>query len=191
MLERLLVAVVAGLFGMVPVLVKWLVDRGAARGRHNRIQRLSTELDFLERWIKLSGEGQNQGDLQVAPPSQAVQADLTSILEEYRFLKEQELTEHVSPAKVSFARQAMLMFRPFTGRAWLIHTVFYFLIIFAVAMIVADLQAPTYDPDTGENEFKYLLIGILVILGPPLVLLQRAAVRLRMRELHERSDSAA
>jgi hypothetical protein len=42
-------------------------------------------------------------------------------------------------------------------------------------MIVADLLNPTYNPQTGQNEFIDLLIGMMVILGPVLFLLQRLA----------------
>jgi len=184
MVEKLLVAVVAGLFGLLPVLLQWLSARGAAKSRNTRITLLSEELQFLERWVNLSRVGLGEGQTQPGGTlSQAVQADLAQILAEYRSLREQELKSHARPESVSFGRRALLLFRPSTGRGWLIHTTFYFLTIFALAIIVSDYQSPTFDPETGENEFKYLLIGLFVIFGPILFLLRRAALRLREQEL--------
>lgn len=187
MVEKLLVAVVVGLFGLFPVLFQWLSARGAARSRNSRIALLSDELKFLEQWVNLSRVGLDERQAQQGgTPSQAVQTDLAHILVEYRSLKEQELKGQARPENVSFVRQALLLFRPSTGRGWLIHTIFYFLTIFAIATIVSDYQSPTFDPETGENEFKFLLLGILVILGPILFLLRRAAIRLREQDLKQR-----
>lgn len=192
MFEKLFVPVVVGLFGLLPAVLQWISDRGRTRSRNHQVSRLSTELEFLERWANLSRVGLDDEKTQkTATAPLTVQQDLERILAEYRSIKESELEDQVGSAQVSFGRRALLLFRPSTGKGWLTHTAFYFLIIFAIAMIVSDLQSPTFDPETGENEFKYLLIGVVVIFGPLLFLLQHAGVRRRKRELEQRPGASA
>jgi hypothetical protein len=182
MYENLLLAVVAGLFGLLPVFFQWLSDQAKDKSRNSHLSHLSAELDFLERWVKLSrGRSSDEQTAQHGAGSQSLESELTHILLEYRSLRERERIGHVPPYEVSPVRRALLLFRPRPGKAW-IHTTFYFLIIFIVVMIVSDLRSPTFDPKTGENEFKYLLIGILAIFGPLLLWLQRAAVRIKKGE---------
>jgi hypothetical protein len=184
MLEKLIVPIVAGLFGFIPVLIQWLSARGQARSRSTHISRLSSELAFLEQWIKLSRTGSAQErKAEDGPVPEAVQAELASILAEYKSLREKALEIHKRPTEVGFVRRALLLFRPLDGTGWFIHTTFYVLIAFAIAMILSDLQSPTFDPKTGENQFMYLLIGLLTIFVPLLVILQRAAIRRRSRGL--------
>ena len=185
MLEKLIVGVFVGLVALIPALLQFISDRGKTRSRNHQVSRLSTELEFLERCANLSRLDKEQAQ-QAGMPPLAVEQDLARILAEYRSLKEDELQDQRGPAQVSFGRRALLLFRPSTGRGWLIHTTFYFLMIFMITALAIDLQSPTFDPETGENEFKYLLIGFLIMFGPPLFFLRRAAVRLRERELEER-----
>ena len=63
----------------------------------------------------------------------------------------------------------------------MLHTIFYFLVIFVAVGLITDLQSPTFDPQTGENEFKYLVFGLAILVGPPLYLLRRAALKHRQR----------
>jgi len=181
MVENLLVSIVAGLFGLIPLILQWLSDRSKTKSKHDRILKFSNELEFLEKWVNLYSESlTNEKTQQVQMAPQSVQSDLERILAEYRYLREEsELGEQERPSKVSFIRRMLLLFRPSTEKARLIHSIFYFLLIFAIAMLVSDLQSPTFDPQTGENEFGDLLLGIIIFLGPPLLLLQRAAIRLR------------
>ena len=188
MLEKLLVAGVAGLLGLLPVLFQWLSARSAARSRNKRIELLSEELKFLEQWVALSGAGLAEGQTQQgAPPARVIQTDLAVVLTEYRSLRETELEHHARPEDVSLIRKVFLLFRPTTGMGWLIHTSFYFLTITMIVMLASDLASPTHDA-AGQNEFSSLLIGLLVIFGPIEILLVRAGVKLRERLLAKKQS---
>jgi hypothetical protein len=81
---------------------------------------------------------------------------------------------------LSRMRRAFLLFGPSTTKAWLIHIVFYILLLFCgLALIGLSLQ-PT-DPSTGENTLAYGLFGMVLLFGLPLLLLQRVAIRFRSR----------
>jgi hypothetical protein len=170
-LEKILLAMIAGLFGLLPALMQFLSQRASARSHNNHIARLMSELEFLERVSSLSKGAES--------PRLDVNQDAARILGEYRALREGEAKAKAAqgPVKVSFVRRLLLLFTPPTATGWVLHTVFYVLLIFIGAMLISDYQNPTYDPTTGENEFIYLVIGIVVIFGPILFFLRRAAVR--------------
>jgi hypothetical protein len=160
---------IAGLFGLLPAIMQFLAQRATARSHNNHIARLMSELEFLERVSSLSKSGE-RAQLDVNP-------DAARILSEYRALREGEAKAAQKPVKVSFVRRLLLLFTPPTATGWVLHTAFYVLLIFIGAMLVSDYQNPTYDPDTGENEFIYLVVGVVIIFGPILFFLRRAAVR--------------
>ena len=82
-------------------------------------------------------------------------------------------------------RRMLLLFTPVSAKGWSYHTLFYVLVLFSIAMIVTDFQAPTYDPVTGESEFGLLVIGVVVLFGPPVFLFMRLANRDRARHIEE------
>ena len=190
LIDKLLVAAVAGLFGFLPVLLQWMSARAAAKSRASRITLLSEELKFLEQWVNLSNVGSHEEQSRERPPvPEAIQIDLANILSEYRSLREQELKGQARPQNVSFVRRALLLFRPSTRLGWLIHSTFYFLTLFGIAVIVSNYNSPTVDPEPGHSGFKSMLLGMLIIFGPVLFLLQRAALRLRKQELLKASPA--
>jgi hypothetical protein len=89
--------------------------------------------------------------------------------------------------KPSFFRRTFLLYSPNTTVGWVLHTVFYMILFVFISSLILDWFNPTYDPETGTNEFWYLLIGLTVILGPPLLIVQRLARRVAVRS--EKSDS--
>src|SRR4051812_12408379 len=125
LIDKLLVAAVAGLFGFLPVLLQWLSARAAAKSRTSRITLLSEELKFLEQWVNLSNVRSPEEQTPERPRvPEAIQVELANILSEYRSLREQELKGQARPENVSFLRRALLLFRPSTRIGWLIHSTF-------------------------------------------------------------------
>ena len=181
LLEKLLMAVVAGLFGLVPVIVQLVSARSQSKSRSNHITRLSTELEFLNKLSELSRTHAGVLPAERAAQPLDVQPDLSNLLLDYRKVRQGPVPVRAPDTAPSFAARALLLFVPPTAAGWAIHSAFYFLVISATFAVVSDLQAPTYDPETGANEFPNLVVGLLVLLGPPLFMLRRAALRLRER----------
>jgi hypothetical protein len=177
-LEKVIVAVVAGLFGLMPVILQWIAKRGESRSRHNQITKLTEELNFIEKWVKLSQETSTE---QVSSPPHSVQNDLFSILNEYREIRTRKEVNAASQplSEVGLFRRWFLLFSANSTKGWIVHTIYYFLVIFMFAVVIGDLESPTYDPETGESQFVYLLIGLAVIFSGPLIVLQRMAIRFR------------
>ncbi len=75
-----------------------------------------------------------------------------------------------------------LLFRPTSAKGWALHSSFYFLEIFWVAMLVSEWWAPTPGGTFGD-----LALGSLLLLGIPWFFLRRAAVRLRDQQAGSRT----
>jgi hypothetical protein len=188
LLEKLLLAVIAGSFSLVPGIVQLVSARSQAKGRSDEVARLGAELEFLTRLDALSrAASASAGEARSAESPVNVQSDLARLLSDYRAMRPKVPEEHHRYGALSFAARLLLLFRPHTHQGWAIHTVFYFLVIFVVVGLLTNLQSPTFDPKTGENEFRYLVIGLAVLVGPPLFLLRRAALRHRERALEARA----
>lgn len=192
MLEKILVAVVAGLFGLIPAVLQWIAERAKRRGKSHVLSELKDELDFLEKW------GKAIRDLGVSPtatenaagssmPSllaSEIEKDMRRVLQRYRQIGAfKQVVDNREILELPWFRKMLLLFKPRSTLGSIYHTAFYFLIFFFIAILISDYSAPTFDPKTGENEFKYLVIGLTVILGLPILLLQRAAVNNRNQNL--------
>src|SRR5262245_42314933 len=176
LLEKLLLGVIAGLFGLVPVIVQLVAARSQAKSRNNEVARLGAELEFLTKLDTLSRAAVK--DVPVPPPVVGLHDDLARLLSDYRAIRPFAI-QHPGPGTLSFVSRLFLLFRPHSAPGWLLHTVFYFLVIFVAVGLITDLQSPTFDPQTGENQFKYLVLGLVILVGPPLFLLRRAALKHR------------
>lgn len=187
MAENLLVAIIAGLFGLLPVAFQWLSERSRARSRQTRIQRLVAELEFLTAWHKTA---------MTITPSEAspevaerMCAYLDRLASDYEQLpRGQRVGQH---RPVGLFRRAFLLFEPASNWAWLAHSLFYFLLLAGIAVVLTEEPTLTYDPKTGSNEFVDVLLGALVIFGPVLLGLQRWAIHLRQHAIEARTGDAS
>ena len=180
-LQQIIVAVVVALCGILPALLQSLANRANRKTTSHRLQQLSTDLDFIERWSKLSREQQSATEPAPAPQ---LQGDLDRVLGQYRALKARDAHEDIREfPEISFLRRMLLLFTPASPIAWVYHTVFYVLVLFSTVMLVEDWLNPTFDPKTGQNEFIYLLIGLLVLFGLPAIFLVRKANQERKRQI--------
>ncbi len=185
-LQQIIVAVAVALCGILPALLQSLANRASRKTTSHRLQQLSTDLDFIERWSKLSREQQSGAE---PAPTPQLQGDLDRVLRQYRALKARDAHEDIREfPEISFLRRMFLLFTPASPVAWIYHTLFYVLVLFSTVLLVEDWRNPTFDPETGQNEFIYMLILVLVLFGLPAMLLARKANQERKRhiELHRR-----
>ncbi|WNO08128.1 hypothetical protein [Teredinibacter sp. KSP-S5-2] len=176
MVEKILMALIAGLFGLLPIIIQMLNERSRRRSATFRLDRLIKEIEFLEAYGRVTesyGEAQNPG---------LMSADLLSVREEYKQIRF-DLEKSTAKSSISWWQRLFLLFRPLSTKGWVVHTAFYFLVIFCAAMMVGDLLHPTQNLQTGESEFIYLVIGISILFGPLFFWLQKTAIGIRKKDL--------
>lgn len=178
MIEQLLIATIAGLFGLVPALIQWLVRRSQARSRDARVQRLKAELELLEKCLLLSRETSDAG-LKVLS-EQSLQEGIERVVAEYReWGHPRAPAEPEKPGRILWLRRWFLLYRPRSLAGWIIHSLYYFLWLFVLTMVAfsvgaEDLHLPT------------LVLGLLMIFGPMILALQLLGLRRRKADLkHE------
>jgi hypothetical protein len=186
-LTKIGLATIPAVFAFIPAILNWLSSRAMAKGRIGRINQLSCELKFLEQWAAMARDPDvGQGE-KVASLSHRVQPELDQILTEYLALRELEIkhrdkrNQYIPPI-----RKALLLFHPSTHKGWMLQVTFYFLTIFAL-VLVAQEQWGTPDK---ERDVPSLVLGLVVIFGPILFFVARAAVRLQNQQEKERADAA-
>jgi len=186
MIEKIFIAMIAGLFGLIPVILQWLSGRRKTRSYEHKLSTLSKELELLEKLISVCNLGTENDDYQGSNDAvKRYKEEAERIFVEYKSLQENDLEQKPAPFEISFIRRAFLLFLPVTTMGWLLHTLFYFLMTFMLVMILPEWESPTIDPETGENQFTSLLIGLAVIFGPIFIILQRSAIRLRKKASEE------
>ena len=127
---NIVVALLAGVFGLLPVLLQWLSERSKSRVRDRQVTRLQSELDFLEHWANLSQAGAPEG----ASASPDIQPQLDRLLTQYDDLKHKELHPEERSLEVGLVRRMFLAYAPSGPLAWGVHTIFYVLIIFTATI---------------------------------------------------------
>jgi hypothetical protein len=186
LMGKLLPALVAGLFAFVPAILNWMSNQASARVRNGRVTLLAAELKLLEQWLNLSrsaqpsSRGGEAGEPSTAAPS--LQPDLDNILAEYRSLRAQAALAQHRPDEVSPVARQLLLFRPLSFGGWMLTTVFWFLVIFVLGMVISEARAP-------EGELGVLILGSLVLFGPPLYLIRRKALRMRDAQVKVRQEA--
>ena len=175
MLEKVLIATLAGLFGVLPAIIQWISGRNKIKSYEHKIQKLSNELEFLDKVRKFDEEN---GEL----TSQA-HLEAERIFQQYRELQTNDTEEKIQDTRISFVRRAFLLFKPLSFKASIVHTIFYVLFFFISSMIISEYGTQEIDPVTGRNSFNMFMIGISVMFGPVFFLLQRIALRAREYDL--------
>jgi hypothetical protein len=147
MRTELTVAFVAGLFGLIPLMVQIASTRAQRRDRMTRLNHLRAELELLERLSTLQ-EKVGATDEAAKPQTNRVISDsLSKLLEQYDQLSEIAPSaisggKQPSPQQLSLLRRAFLLYRPHTISEWILHTLCYmFASIFVVLLLVWILLA--------------------------------------------------
>jgi len=183
---QILVAIVAGLFGLGPVIIEMITNRARRGSSAQKIAILNDNLDFLEKWSTLYEQHQLEGQTdQDKATSARIQSDLVRILAQYQALKEREKEQQRQVVTISWPRRMLLLFLPHTARGWFYHTLFYVLVLFSATMIFSEVQNPVIDPITGESELMALLFGMVIIFSLPAIFLVRRANKERNRFIEQ------
>jgi hypothetical protein len=187
LMGKVLPALVAGLFAFVPAILNWMSNQASARGRNGRVSLLAAELKLLEQWLNLArsaappASGGAAGE--PVPMATSVQADLDLILAEYRSLRAQAALAQHRPDEVSPIARQLLLFRPLSFGGWMLTTAFWFLVIFVLGMAASEASAP-------QGELGFLLLGSLILFGPPLYLIRRKALKMRDAQVKLRQETS-
>jgi len=182
---ELAVPFVAGLFGLIPLMVQIATARAQRKDKTARLNNLRSELEFLERLNTLHVQiGASNEDAQ-RQVSSVISSAVSKLLDQYNTLPEPARPgaagEQSFQEKLSFVRRMFLLYTPHTVAGWTLHTVFYAGSLFFVTMCIASV-ADRYDPASGADMLAPLLAVWVVILGIPLVILQRLARRQDRRD---------
>jgi hypothetical protein len=171
--EKIMIAAIAGVFGVVPIFLQWLGSIAKRRERATKLANLLTELEFLEHWQTL--HLQLGGDLASSPDQteHPLRAQLQSLLHRYHMLAGPALQTTDRPhGSTSFLRRLFLLYRPNTLKAWLWHTMFYSLFLMCLGILIVGVNQ-----DGLSSEFAAGLFGALILFGPPLLLVHYLARR--------------
>ena len=125
----ILIAIIGGLMGLIPLVVKIISNRSQRKSHGHRLANLAAELEFLEKWTHLQKEHQaNAVMTQADSPDAGVMADLERILTQFQSLKlRKEAHEEKHVHEVSFLRRVFLLFLPVSAKGWIYHTLYYVL----------------------------------------------------------------
>lgn len=182
MTEEIIKGLIAGLFALVPILVQSLSERRRARSMQHRVARLSNEITFLEGWAKLARECREVVPGRSLDQSWGQMGEmLDRMLSEYREVRLEQSRAASSEGGVSLIRRSLLLYRASSWKAMVVHGFFHAGLLFALLMVVA---GGFVEMDEGASEegmlmqFFYMLVGVLILFGIPLLILQQVATRM-------------
>src|SRR5215204_4388954 len=121
---------VAGLFGLVPLMVQIASTRAQRRDRMTRLNHLRAELELLERLHTLEGKVSATDEAAKPRTSLVISDALSNLWDQYNQLSEIAPSTVVggkepSPRQLSFLRRVFLLYNPRTTLGWILHTLFY------------------------------------------------------------------
>jgi hypothetical protein len=177
--DALAVAVVAGLFSLLPLMWQISTTRAQRRDRMTRLSHLRAELELLERLHTLQGEVRAGDEAAKRELDLTINNSLSYVMGQYNALSEIAPSkiapstksapstvgggEQPAPRHLSFLRSALLLYDPNTALGWILHTVFY---IFAIILGTWSLMVITFvgfDPLAWAVFATPLVIGLLII----------------------------
>ncbi len=177
MRTELAVALVAGLFGLIPLMVQLVSTRAQRRDRVYRLNQLQAELELLERLHALQGKVGAPGESTKPQTNLVISDSLGKLLDQYNKLSEIAPSaiggrKQPSARQLSFLRRAFLLYSPQTTSGWVLHTLFY---VWGFVFVGATLMLPIIFGDLVS-----IVVGFIfeaAIFGIPLLIIQRFARR--------------
>ena len=172
---ELTVVFVAGLFGLIPLIVQIATTRAQRKDRVTRINTLRAELEFLVQLNALQEKVGATDETAKSQTNRVISDSLGKLLDQYNKLSHIPSAaaaggEQSSPRQLSFFRRAFLLYEPQTNSGWVLHTLFY---VFAFYVVSLSLIAILF-----FDLVNILEAGLFVIpLGVALLILQRFARR--------------
>jgi hypothetical protein len=197
--KEVVVALLAGLFGLVPVMVQVITARAQRRDANTRLNNLRTELEFLERLSALQEKLGAAGDDDTPQPlmQSRIRAAVSSLLERYDALPESVPSlagakpfPRRFPKRLPLLRRAFLLYKPETPLGWLLHTLFYTLTIVLITLLIGIFSTPPPEPDP-ENFRASVSVFLIGFLGIPILVIRRAARYTERRQEAPKSEAPA
>jgi hypothetical protein len=175
MIEKVLLAAVAGLFGLIPALLQWVSERSKSRSRNGQLSRLLSELQYLNEWAKIAiifkDTGAPHQDTKIFT---SLEVELKKNLAEYASLREEVQKTPLPAAEISSIRRYLLLFPPSGFKGWLVHSIFYSFGIFTFTLLCFIVVYGDLIAIEGELFGKIrLFISVFAALSPFLFLLQK------------------
>jgi hypothetical protein len=142
MSTELAVALVAGLFGLVPLMVQIATTRAQRRDRMSRLNQLKAELELLERLHTLQGEVSATDEAAKPQTDPVIRDSLSKVLKQYNKLSEippsaVDSDEASPPRQLSRFRRVFRLYRPRTISGWIVSTLVYIGISYVVVLVLA------------------------------------------------------
>jgi hypothetical protein len=187
MSTELTVAFVAGLFGLIPFVSQIISTRAQRRDRMTRLNHLRAELELLERLDALQGRVSSGDEAAVGELNLTINKALSKLMGQYDILSEITPSAAVTRKKpsapqLSFFKRALLLYSPHTISGWMLHTLFYILIIifvnFYFLAVIGQLLTQGLS-GVVDTSITMLFLGLPV--GIVLLILQRLARRNALR----------
>jgi hypothetical protein len=146
MSAELAVALVAGLFGLVLLMVQIATTRAQRRDRMSRLNQLQAELELLERLHTLQGEVSPTDESAKPQTDPVIRDSLSKVLEQYNKLSEipspaVDSDKASPPRQLSLFRRVFLLYRPRSVSGWIRHTIVYVIASYVVMVLVLALLA--------------------------------------------------
>jgi hypothetical protein len=174
-LEVALVApLVAGLFGLIPLLVQIVTSRAQRRDRMTRLKHLLAELELLERLHTLQGKVAATDEAAKARTDLVISDELSNLVN--RYVQLSEITPSSTSGELSILRRALLMYKAETTSGQILHTLFHMLA--SLVIIVPYLLLPSIVSGAfGVDDILLLTFLFFIPSGIVLLIIHRLARR--------------
>jgi hypothetical protein len=188
----ILIAIIGGLMGLVPLVVQVISNRSQRKSHGHRLANLAAELEFLEKWTHLRKEHQADGVMTQSDSSGAgVVSDLERILTQFQSLKLRKEEHEKKPIHdVSFLRRAFLLFLPVSAKGWLYHTAYYVLAFMTWWMIWVSIFDVLFSWPNLDSDLILGTTIFVLILSVPTTIFWRKANRDRKLHIEMRNMSS-
>jgi hypothetical protein len=173
--REMVIAAVAGMFGLVPSFVDWILAERSQRSKRNRIQALHSEVEFFERLLNLE-KAAPLPNLSVLPS-----IPFQRILDDYHSLQHEEL-EHESEIPMRLRLQRMFLLIRFTNRKARLSAIG-FRVTGVVLMFLLFSVLVASEKSQSGRDIATTMAGLTGLFGVPMIALQRFALN--------REDAAA
>lgn len=182
MSTEVLVALLAGMFGLAPIMLQVATARAQRKDKTARPNHLRAELEFLERLGTLHEQVVTREDPARLQTKARIGEAANNLLDEYKALPRatgpslegaRRSSEQTSK-QFSIFRRMFLIYAPETLVGWVLHTLFYVLALILISLTLLGTVG------TEQGLAGGLLTSLAVwgvIVGIPLLIVQRLARR--------------
>ncbi len=159
--DEVVKTLVAGSFGLIPVVVQASSAWGSRTRRVTLVAQLRQELELLERWLAVA---QAVGEVD----QERTRLALRRIMVEYN---RADRRQYSGPGRQSLLVRSFLLFKPRTKLGAFYQMLFYLVMGFALIILLVNAIDPV-----GRQDYGAMVLGMVFLLGPVLLVLQRLAL---------------